>query len=81
MFSHVDKQQVISMPDVNNIYKVPLMLFESKVAEMIAERLSLTSIMQKLAQYPRISDKVLADNDDQVPSIMQSWIELSERLI
>lgn len=57
------------------------MLFESKVAEMIAERLSLTSIMQKLAQYPRISDKVLADNDDQVPSIMQSWIELSERLI
>ncbi len=69
------------MPDVNNIYKVPLMLFESKVAEMIAERLSLTSIMQKLAQYPRISDKVLADNDDQVPSIMQSWIELSERLI
>jgi CTP synthase len=51
MFSHVAIDQVISMPDVNNIFKVPLVLYEHKIAEWLAERLSLTSVTQRLARF------------------------------
>jgi CTP synthase len=82
MFSHVDKDQVISMPDVNNIFKVPLVLFEHKIAGWLAERLSLKSVTQRLLDYSaRIASDSMesAGQQQQQPSIMQRWIELSER--
>ena len=79
MFSHVEKDQVISMPDVNNIYKVPLLLYEYRVADWLAERLKLTDVALKLAEYPRINDRLNIDSDSYTHSIMQSWIELSDR--
>lgn len=77
MFCHVDKDQVVSMPDVNNIFKVPLILYEHKLAEWLADRLSLTSVKEKLADLN--SRKADMSDGDLMPCIMQSWIELSER--
>ncbi len=72
MFSHVDKEQVICLPDVNNIYRVPLVLFEHKLAQWFSERLSLKDVCKELL----ISNDIFqmkANND-----IMQKWAELAE---
>ena len=76
MFSHVNKDQVISMPDVNNIYKVPLVLYEHKIAEWLSERMNLTSVAKRLADFPKMCD---FSDSEQPPTIMQSWVELSDR--
>lgn len=39
MFSHVPKEQVISLPDVSTLYAVPVMLKEFKLDEWFCERL------------------------------------------
>lgn len=83
MFSHVDIDHVICLPDVNNLYRVPLILFENRVAEWLAERLSLKDISCKLS-LPSIS--IISEKDDdevcderRENHIMQKWIELYDR--
>ena len=87
MFSHVDINQVICLPDVNNIYKVPMILYENKVAHWLADRLSLRELSNKLMREPAISpipnrsNSINVDENDSVkaPHLMQKWIELYER--
>ncbi|KAL3985596.1 CTP synthase [Acanthocheilonema viteae] len=43
-FGMVELEQVISVHDVSNIYKVPLLLYKQNVLEMIVERLKLTAV-------------------------------------
>jgi CTP synthase len=69
MFSHVDKEQVISLPDVNNIYKVPLILNEHGLDNWFIERLSLKDVPVKCT--PNSSNLDV--------SIMDQWAELAER--
>jgi CTP synthase (UTP-ammonia lyase) len=86
MFSHVDINQVICIQDVNNIYKVPMMLFENKVAHWLAERFSLRELAAQLQDVPSPVVPNRADSmnaEDMIKShhIMQKWIELFDRLI
>uniref|UniRef100_A0A915Q060 CTP synthase n=1 Tax=Setaria digitata TaxID=48799 RepID=A0A915Q060_9BILA len=43
-FGMVDLEQVVGVHDVSNIYKVPLLLHQQNVLEMIVERLQLTAV-------------------------------------
>ncbi|EFO19330.1 CTP synthase [Loa loa] len=43
-FGMVELEQVIGVHDVSNIYKVPLLLHQQNVLEMIVERLKLTAV-------------------------------------
>lgn len=78
MFSHVDKDQVICLPDVSNIYKVPLILYEHKLAEWLAERLSLREINDRIAKAS-LMQTFDADNLKQSDGIMKKWAELYDR--
>ncbi|CAF0710741.1 unnamed protein product [Brachionus calyciflorus] len=78
MFSHVEKDQVICLPDVNNIYKVPLILYEHKLADFFADRLSLKNMKQKLNEAA-LMPKIDVDNLKISEGIMKKWIELYER--
>jgi len=74
MFSHVAKEQVICLPDVNTIYKVPVILYQHKLAEWFAERLSLKELSRKLqGALPDI------DNLKQSNNLMRTWAELADR--
>lgn len=74
MFSHVAKEQVICLPDVNTIYKVPVILYQHKLAEWFAERLSLKEVSRKLqGALPDI------DNLKQSNNLMRTWAELADR--
>jgi CTP synthase (UTP-ammonia lyase) len=74
MFSHVAKEQVICLPDVNTIYKVPVILYQHKLAEWFAERLSLKEVSRKL--QGALSD---IDNLKQSNNLMRTWAELADR--
>ncbi|CAF1492340.1 unnamed protein product, partial [Didymodactylos carnosus] len=41
MFCHVDKEQVICVPDVKTLYRVPLLLEENEISKYLASRLNL----------------------------------------
>jgi CTP synthase (UTP-ammonia lyase) len=44
MFSHVAKEQVICLPDVSTLYKVPVILKDLKIDEWFCERLLLNEV-------------------------------------
>lgn len=76
MFSHVAKDQVICLPDVNNIYQVPLMLFELNLASWFAERLSLKDVNREMRLSSPSSDLDYMKSSN---VIMQKWADLAER--
>ena len=78
MFSHVAIEQVICLPDVNTIYKVPVILYQHKLAEWFAERLSLKEVSRKL-QVAHL--EVMPDQDilKQSNNIMRKWAQLADR--
>lgn len=78
MFSHVEKDQVICLPDVNNIYKVPLILYQHKLADFFAEKLSINNIKEKLYEAS-LMPKIDVDNLKISEGIMKKWIELYDR--
>ena len=78
MFSHVNIDQVICLPDVNNIYKVPLILYGHRLAEWFAQRLSLKDVSsQLLITSPPIDNECFKHTNQ----IMQKWTELAEQYL
>lgn len=76
MFTHVNKEQVICLPDVNTIYKVPLILFEHNLADWFAERLSLKDVTLKLQKLAEANPN---DANKRIQSIMGKWVDLADR--
>ena len=77
MFSHVDKEQVICLADVNNIYRVPLILFKYNLADWFIERLQLKELPSKnlLVNSFATTNFELKLNSN---VIMQRWSDLAE---
>lgn len=47
LFTNVEMRAVVSLPDINPIYKIPLWLFEQSVDEIVMEKLGLENKHQK----------------------------------
>lgn len=47
LFCNVDKENVLSIPDVSNIYHVPLLLLQQDFHHLLAKKLNLNSIQQE----------------------------------
>ncbi len=75
MFSHVDKEQVICLADVNNIYRVPLILFKYKLADWFVERLLLNELASKNLKLNSLNDY---SQNNTTNIVMQQWSELAE---
>ena len=54
LFTNVQKESVISMPDVNSIYKIPLLLHEQNVDTLVVDKLKLTCQAPKLKDWKRV---------------------------
>jgi CTP synthase len=77
MFSHVAKEQVICLPDVNTIYKVPVILYKHKLAEWFSERLSLDQVKQKLQSLESKSSDLSSHKNSNC--IVKEWALLADR--
>ena len=56
LFTDVDKQSVLSMPDVSSIYKIPILLNLQKVDEIVTDKLNLSCKKPDLEDWKRVSD-------------------------
>ena len=54
LFTNVQKESVISMPDVNSIYKIPLLLHEQNVDTLVVDKLKLSCQAPKLKDWKRV---------------------------
>ena len=66
MFSHVSKDQVISLPDVSTLYAVPVFLKELKLDQWFCQRLMLTDLLKNhdfnaenaiISKYQMLADR------------------------
>ena len=73
MFSHVNKEQVICMADVSNIYRVPLILYKKNLADYFVKRLQLRDLPSNNLLSSSIAD--IGNNNN---LIMQQWTELAD---
>ena len=71
MFSHVNKEQVICMADVTNIYRVPLILYQYNLAEYFVDRLLLKDLPSNNLSVSSITDR-------NANMLMQHWAELAD---
>ena len=54
LFTNVEKRAVISLPDIDDIYKIPLLMRDQGIGEIIAEKLALTWTMIDLSLWDRV---------------------------
>ena len=54
LFTNVDKASVISMPDLESIYKIPLKLNEQSVDELVVNKLDITCSKPDLSDWERV---------------------------
>ena len=54
LFTNVEKQSVVSMQDVDSIYKIPIMLNQEKVDDIVLKKLKLSSKKPNLKDWKKV---------------------------
>lgn len=54
LFTNVEKRAVISLPDIDNIYKIPLLMYDQGIGEYINEKLGLGHVTADLQVWNRV---------------------------
>jgi CTP synthase len=54
LFTNVETKSVISLPDVDNVYSIPLLMRDQGVGEIVAEKLNLPKLAIDLKQWEKI---------------------------
>ena len=54
LFTNVEKRAVISLPDISNVYKIPLLMHDQGIGEFVAEKLSLVNVTANLSIWKKI---------------------------
>jgi len=77
MFTSVPENAIISLHDVSNIYRVPLMMMDQSMASMLAKRLRLKPFSTKTdsREYSEVDETYCASIRD--TSLMKEWTALA----
>ena len=78
LFTNVDESSVISMPDVNSIYKIPVELNNQKVDEIVVKKLNLKCRKASLTDWKRVIDEDLHPKDFVTISMVGKYTELAD---
>jgi len=78
LFTNVDESSVISMPDVNSIYKIPVELNRQKVDEIVVNKLNLECKRASLTDWKRVIDEDLNPKNSVTISIVGKYTELAD---
>jgi len=73
LFTSVPEQAIISLHDVSNIYRVPLMMVEQNLCGMLAQRLRLPKYRRHGLKYNAVPDLCELKNS----KIFREWTELA----
>jgi CTP synthase len=75
LFTSVPDPAIISLHDVSNIYRVPLMMIEQNLPSMLAQRLRLPKYRQKGVAYDEVKDNCQLAQKSQ---LIQEWTALAD---
>mmetsp|Transcript_11687 Transcript_11687/g.16586 ORF Transcript_11687/g.16586 Transcript_11687/m.16586 type:complete len:424 (+) Transcript_11687:1028-2299(+) len=76
MFTSVPENAILSIHDVSNIYRVPLMLMEQNMSSMLAQRLRIHPFAKRKdsRKYSSVTDVAKIDNS----SVIKDWTALAD---
>jgi len=78
LFTNVEESSVISMPDVNSIYKIPVELNNQKVDEIVVNKLKLKCRKASLTDWKRVIEEDLNPKDSVTISMVGKYTELAD---
>jgi len=79
LFTNVKEDSVISMPDVNSIYKIPLLLNNQRVDEIVLKKLGLSSSKRpNLNDWKKVIKEDLEPKDSVKISMVGKYTELAD---
>jgi len=79
LFTNVNRDSVISMPDVDSIYKIPIELHSQKVDEIVLKNLRLNSIKKpNLRDWKRVIKEDLEPKESVRISMVGKYTELAD---
>ena len=78
LFTNVEKQSVISMPDVNSIYKIPILLNLQKVDEIVTDKLNLSCKKPDLEDWKRVSEAHTNPKNEVTIAMVGKYIDLKD---
>jgi CTP synthase len=75
LFTSVPKGAIVSLHDVSNIYRVPLMMIEQNVHSMLAQRLRMYPY-EKGVDYSTVADLIQIEESD----VIKDWRKLADSI-
>jgi len=78
LFCDVERQAVISLPTVDTIYEVPLVLEEAGLGRLIVEKLSLEARTADLSQWQELASCLKADREPVNIALVGKYVELRD---
>lgn len=78
LFTNVDPQAVISALDVDNIYKVPAMLHEQHLDQIVLDKFGLDQPAASLADWQRVVEAMQAPGGEVTVAMVGKYVELAD---
>ena len=76
LFTNVEERAVISLPDADSIYKIPRMLSEQKLDQIVVERFNLDCPAADLSEWDRVADAKLNPHREVTIAMVGKYMEL-----
>jgi len=78
LFTNVREEAVISAVDVDNIYKIPMLLHEQGLDRIVAERLNLQVPEANLAEWRKVVDAMEHPEGEVAIAMVGKYVDLTE---
>ena len=78
LFTNVERQGVISLPDVKNIYEIPLILHKQQVDQMVIEKFHLQTFPADLSEWQQVVDTQSNLNDEVTIAMVGKYVDLAD---
>lgn len=76
LFTNVEERAVISLPDADSIYKIPRLLSEQKLDQIVVERFNLDCPAADLSEWDRVADAKLNPHREVTIAMVGKYMEL-----
>lgn len=76
LFTNVEKRAVVPLPDIDNIYKIPLLLHEQGIGEFIAEKLDLKFKTTDLQVWRKVVALAEKETTEVIIAMVGKYIDL-----
>ena len=78
LFTNVEKRGVVSLPDVKNIYQIPLLLRDQGVGELVVEKLDLKTPKANLTEWEHVVQAALHPEHEVTIAMVGKYTELAD---